>query len=1132
MNLRERQETYKRELAVKQAVLEMKKDNLTKAKEALASCISDRDNVKAEERSVNTQIEAKDRQIADVKKNIDEQTSLITSLQKELSGVFLFSFGRKKELNEKIAAAQRKLSLNKSKFGQLTLEYSELVKERKEALLESLEDRVTEHEKTVTALEKEISDIKNEMLQINASIAECGAEIQRQIDAEKKTAELRFDEKTKNEEARLTEEIAASDSESVEGETEGTTIPCDEHHGGYTVVANEMELRKGKEFYVNESLVPYFQRYSVHAEDYSEINVESLGFSVRLENRLLNNGYKTVDELLQVNDSTLRQISGLGQGCLNELHDYLGMLSSSPVSSGSNSNQNVGMTADLAPYKEQILYGDFSFLDGLEIDIKSEQIINKFKEAHSVLDYELMEEAINGAPEVFEIMEMLHGFISYVEDSKRVDRIVNCIPIHRLEEKASWVIKCFTDSETVLSILQNYIADDSQSLRNYLYANYEQIGADNQWFTKLVKWCQYNLSDDIKNFFVDQMKNERELRVINGRANRKTLEEVGKEENVTRERIRQIEAKAIRRFGIWQKRQRIMFKIFLEKGKETGLSSLEIIDCIGDYGKEFVYLMKGCETEEVRYDKQLDMFVIENVSLTEKIQAYVESLPDAFPEKQLREFLKEAEENDYPEKMVLAVLEDSYKKTGDTYHRFRLTLTTIYGDIMKKYYPEGIHVYDPEEIEHFRRYVVEDYSMDISGKSDHAIGSILSRIGILCGRGIYKMRQEKNYISKDLAKRIHDYIEESSSPIFMTNTLFSIFEEDLLVEGIDNKYFLQGILRDLYENEWIFRRDYISKDESYTSVYSSIVGFVRNSRYPVSKEDLNREFPGVTEIVINLSVSDPNIINLFGEYIHSCRLKLSESDIRYLRETVEDFLDSKEVCHCKEIYEYIDSDYPVLLTNNFVQYPFSLYSLLEYLFGEQYNFSRPYVARKNATIERALDVLKDIVKESDRMEISEIQAFAREHKAIVYSIREFIDSCNATHLLISDFEVASIVYIGVTEEMAKDLENRIAMEINDTVPIHQLQCIHSLPKINVEWNAWLIYSVLKKWATKLEVGASASQFRQSYPIVAPIGKLDFSCIDETEGNHDGKIFVADDLSNIDELVSEFILDGLEDIDEL
>lgn len=89
-----------------------------------------------------------------------------------------------------------------------------------------------------------------------------------------------------------------------------------------------------------------------------------------------------------------------------------------------------------------------------------------------------------------------------------------------------------------------------------------------------------------------------------------------------------------------------------------------------------------------------------------------------------------------------------------------------------------------------------------------------------------------------------------------------------------------------------------------------------------------------------------------------------------------------------------------------------------------------------------------------------------------------------------------------------------------------------MPEINVEWNTWLIYSVIKKWGVSLEVAASNNQFRHSYPLVAPKGRMDIGQMDPSTGEHDGQLVMAGDLSKIDELIGDYVLEGLGDIDEL
>ena len=67
------------------------------------------------------------------------------------------------------------------------------------------------------------------------------------------------------------------------------------------------------------------------------------------------------------------------------------------------------------------------------------------------------------------------------------------------------------------------------------------------------------------------------------------------------------------------------------------------------------------------------------------------------------------------------------------------------------------------------------------------------------------------------------------------------FQEELEACGITNKYYLQGILKALFGDRYFFRRDYLAKDDSVTSIYNDIVQFIKTSDYPVLKEEINRK---------------------------------------------------------------------------------------------------------------------------------------------------------------------------------------------------------------------------------------------------------------------------------------------------
>ena len=187
--LRERQDEYTHELTVKQAVLQVKKNDLDSARSALAACISNRDRIKAEEQEIIDNCGQLDSDIDNLKNNINELTNVIASLRKELSGIFVFSFGRKKDLKRQIEAKEGELNQEKNRLNKMLSDRFRIEKERKTGLLESMESRVVEQELLIVLLEKEVASIEDEIEMIHDTIYEIGLTIHKQIEQSKKVEE-------------------------------------------------------------------------------------------------------------------------------------------------------------------------------------------------------------------------------------------------------------------------------------------------------------------------------------------------------------------------------------------------------------------------------------------------------------------------------------------------------------------------------------------------------------------------------------------------------------------------------------------------------------------------------------------------------------------------------------------------------------------------------------------------------------------------------------------------------------------------------------------------------------------------------------------------------------------------------
>ena len=352
-----------------------------------------------------------------------------------------------------------------------------------------------------------------------------------------------------------------------------------------------------------------------------------------------------------------------------------------------------------------------------------------------------------------------------------------------------------------------------------------------------------------------------------------------------------------------------------------------------------------------------------------------------------------------------------------------------------------------------------------------------------------KLLKQKDYISKELANRIQSYIEESQSSIFLMNTLYEIFKEELEKEGVDNKYYLQGILHELYGDEFVFTRDYLSKDGEDTSLYPTIVDFIKKAAFQVDRAQIQKHFPGLPDIVIQFAIESPEIINCFGKYIHASKLRISESERDYLKQNIDAIIADGAQHHIKELYNLVTIERPEIFTRNGVFYPFSAYSLIEYLFRDDYKFTRPFIAQHGVEITGTSDVLREEVYSHESYDLKELSAFVNENHLAIGSTLDFIDSCNDEYLMISNQMMMRISSIGVDEQIAQQVGSIVMREVEETTPIYKVMGLRDLPKINVPWTDWLVYSVLKKWPCDIDLATSNKQFRYAIPLVSQKGKM-------------------------------------------
>ena len=881
---------------------------------------------------------------------------------------------------------------------------------------------------------------------------------------------------------------------------------------------------------------PLKEIYFINDLKYDNKKLDELELPTRITNRLQGVlGVHTIREMLQLTYGQLIDLKRFGKNSIISIDDALRRLAlkSNDLSKCeeeiyfSRTNKIV-----LKNHLTEICHKKFGLVNTDSFNANEQVLFDNMKEAVELIDEKLIMASVNETEHILPILNLLNSIVSNYNKKKELREQIKKEYVHISDHKRDcdikWFIYSYVDDDNMRSkMLKGFHEKGIYCIRDFMKINLTEN--DLPEIIKFIKWCKFDIKEELESMFEKLYKNDRERGIISSRANGNTLDAAGRSFGVTRERIRQIEKQVTKRFESLLNSNRIILKIFAERDGDEILTPSELTEYFGARTEEMLYFLRRADTSFYTYDSDLDVFVIGSSGLAERAQAYIDKLPEVFAEDKYNNIIKRGiEEYNLTEEIIRVHIDAEYKKTERLYHRSRVTLQLIYDAILKKYYPQGIWVYGEKDMSEFRMHIRNDYGNIILPENNRALAAQVCRASILCGRGIYKAKQS-NYLSNTLLKKIERYIETSDNSVFMINTLFNVFEDELRSENVDNKYYLQGILHEAFDGKWCFRRDYISKDDKIASIYTEIVTYIRKAGYPVKKQEIQKKYPGITEIVLNLATNDPKIINLFGSYIHGDNLKFSKEDIAYLRNVVEEFLEKKDCCHCRSLYEYIMENNPMILKKNYINIPFGVYSLLEYYFRDEYNFSRPYIGRNGTDIGSAFDMLQEVVQSSDIMEIADISAYARKNYHQINNILEFLNGCNETHFLINASEVASIDIIGINEEMVNDIEDILDKEVSETMPIRSLKFVHLFPKINIMWSEWLIYSAINRWGKRYDVMASGTQLRQSVPLIAPKGKM---CVDNVNDMpENGDLAISDDLSNIDELIGGFNLEEL-GLDEL
>lgn len=578
--------------------------------------------------------------------------------------------------------------------------------------------------------------------------------------------------------------------------------------------------------------------------------------------------------------------------------------------------------------------------------------------------------------------------------------------------------------------------------------------------------------------------------ILEKRADGKTLEKSGEHLGVTRERVRLLDKKYFEHFGCFYNKNGNLNNLIRAYVENPLFISDEDIGKIFPFNpKVFKYLLKNIEVEDLFYIEEIDKFYfVDDYDWYKELVLFSENMPTQIHKDESQAYINKAleflnNENktisaDYCQKIIL----QNYKLENNILYRTRLSLGEKFKKVLIKYFRRPVNIYDKNFMREFRKAYDIVYHDD-KIKNDQAIQSVIARIGMLVDRGTYVLNN-KMFMSKELGLKIYNYIINSNKEVFMIGTLFEIFKEELLEEGINNRYFLQGALKQRYESKLYFKRDSVSKTKTSISVYNEIYKYVKDSKKVISSGDLQNEFIGVSWNIVMMALSQDGILNYRTKYIHIDSLDIFDEDKKYLHTVINKLISNGKIHHTNDLLAFIRLTNPKLLEKLFIEEQFALFSVIDYLFNNEFELKRPFIAQKGVKIDNQYDRIKEFVSSRERLTIDELLDFVSMNKLHLYSICEFVDSLE-DYVFKNENEIISIDKTNINKYSTEVVERLILKELgnNEFIFADKLQLVHLYPK-GISWTPWLIYSAINKFGKELKAIPSSTKFKVKNTVYA------------------------------------------------
>lgn len=695
--------------------------------------------------------------------------------------------------------------------------------------------------------------------------------------------------------------------------------------------------------------------------------------------------------------------------------------------------------------------------------------------------------------ETITIMEALNDFSRLVDRKKRrLDALIdnfNKIASENRSAKIEPLIEAYTKDIAIQSAISNCVT--GWKYVSELNKVTKLAAENNDTSTKLIdflRWLQKDSRKLLNDLMADIYKSGRSFKVVQARALGATLKETGGRFGITRERIRQIEAKVERSFSSFYSRSSPTYILAAFSKSYIGFDENDIHDIFEDNGDIFSYFVKKKAYNDLIWADELSTFIVGDASWYEAIKKEIENLPAQIMSSQIIDIVIEVKDKLHlvtDAETIQKIIVFYYSKVGDYFTKSRMTKKDMYKVVIKRYYPDGMKLFDDFEIMRFKTHL-EDIFGIANTDDTRAICTRITDFTILCDRGKYILPSAIR-INPQLLDDIHQFVSDHERSNIMFAEIFERFKLRLKEESnIHNRYFLQGTLKYYWNNELSFSRDIISRNSGEErNIRSDIVNFVKASLSTVTLKGIKNEFLGVTDIVVNMAIAENNDILQwgFGEYIHASLINIDDDEAEKLKKALDvEIMDG--AVSTSALFAHIYDREQSLLNDNKIYNHIALFSVYRYLFPDEYSFSRPYISSGDTGM-TANAVIEEYIANFDELSIADLKLFVEEKHIKVFSFSAMLDKNCADFLRIDDDMLIRTSSLSITENVVDDVQNSIISTLGDRgyMQAKDYDDFFFFPYAGVKWTSHLLVDIIRKYCDKLSVSRYSIDHRYLTDII-------------------------------------------------